>query len=282
MNEVLNLVKKDYQVFVHGHKNDQGDVEFIRTPENVSEDLKSRNLGGSRYLNLHLIEAFKPKETGNFGGSSSSKQTTMFESSSPIHFGLLVDAIKNSQYDKQPDMEVTVGGDKRTVPVIKLRGVFEDSVHYTQAVDAYYLAFKKDGIYELQFTDRWVGDGFLSTPSDPTSISVVLFGADANEGNLLAALAKEARRMNVKAFNRDEIKALAMDSGQKISDPEEFKSWFATIAPGRIRKFYNEDAEETPTETPVIKTGEETGQDAPDANAQTKEDKPAAPQQEVV
>ncbi len=285
MNEV-KLTLKNYQVRIHGFRPEQGDDLFIRTPENVSEDLKSRNLGGSRYLNLHLIEDFKAKTAGNFGGSGSDKQATMFETTSPLHFGMLVSAIEGGHYEKETDMEISVIGEekKRIVPVIKLNGVFEDSVIYTEAVDAYYLAYKKDGIFELQITERWVGDDWLNTPSEQSTISVVLFGAEANEGNLIAALSKESRRANIEAFNKDVIKEMAADNGISMASDkmQEFKTWFAGIAPTRIKRLYNEDLAEA-EEKPTITQGDQTGQPGSDAATQSQENQTAAePKEKVV
>lgn len=275
MNESkVTLDKKAYQVFVHGYKDEQAGDVLIQSPRNPREDLTSRGLGNSRFLNLYLIEKFSAADNGDFGGSGSAEQATMFESTSPIHFGQLEAAILAEKFDKQPDLEITDRNDltkKIKIPVVKLNGVFRDSAIHVEGVDTFYLAFRREGVYELQNTDRYIGSEWITTPSENTTISVVLFGADANEGNLIKAIAKEERRMNVEAFNKDEIKEMARQAGVSISDFDKFRQWFAEMAPARIKAVYDGDVTEEPVAeivqgaatrqppvvpaTPVAKTG---------------------------
>jgi len=244
----MNLAKKDYQVFVHGVKGEaDGDVNFIQSPSEVDAEMEKRGLGKSRYMNLHLIEKFSAADNGDFGGSSSADQETMFESNSPIHFGQIAKAIENTAYSVEADTVNPNTGE--VIPVIKLNGLFKDSVIENKLVDPFYVVFKNKGEYELQMTSRLIGNEWIETPSTRDWVSVFMGGADATEAKVIGALASEERRLGTKAFNVEEINDLARSANGGIVDA----TWIATIAQGRIKATY-QPAETAPKEvvlTPV-------------------------------
>ena len=243
----MELQKKDYQVFVHGIKDEaSGEVNFIQSPSEVDAEMEKRGLGRSRYMNLHLIEKFSAADNGDFGGSSSAVQETMFESNSPIHFGQIVKAIEGTKYSVEPDFIDSSTGEVK--PVIKLNGLFKDSVIENKVVDPFYVVFKNNGEYELQLTSRLIGNDWLETPSTRDWVSVFMGGADATEAKVIGALASEERRLGVKAFNVEEINELARSANGSIVDP----AWIATIAQDRIKATYQpaETAPKTATLTP--------------------------------
>jgi hypothetical protein len=268
------LDKKDYQVFVIGRKDEQNGDEFVRTPSEVREDLAERGLGGSRFLNLQLIEDFNAGD--DFGGSSDAEQVTLFESTAPFHFGQLLKAINNPEkWTKEEDRMITNSqGEKETVPVIKMKGNFKASAIHVEGVDPFYLVFKRDGEYELQVTDRLIGNDWIGTPSVQDTVTIVLLGGDAKDGNVISAVEREKRRMNVEPFNRDEIRELAKEAVVNIADVDEFKAWIAKIAPSRIMKYYGSEDEAATGPEPSIKEGAESGQPAAEGDSTQATPKP--------
>ena len=259
---------KKYQIIVRGIIDPQTNKEsFIQNANNTSQFFQDRGLTGGRFLDLTLIENYTVL-SGVIGGPSSGQQTTMFESANPFYFTQLAKEIDEGRYESMGKVtRRTADGGTIEVPQIKLHALLEN-VHIKRAeVKDFYLAFKRNGTYDLQYTGRLIGTEEIETPSTLNWVSVVLIGSDVDDVMMNAAINAEMQRMNVEAFNCDNIKSILKEANLEMS-----KETFAQIAQTQVKKFYGVD--EKPKVT--VTEGEATGQPATQPATGQAQAEPAA------